>query len=138
MSYFDTIKTSLKNHITFLELIEVDENQNQKVDNHLKISLEIDKLLSAETPEKLKEFIEYLSQEGRNFGWSFPLNKSEDECENSFLNLKNQMKRMIGGMTVNERLYYFGYLDEFEKLPSKHKTARDNILEKLFITVESN
>lgn len=77
--------------------------------------------------------IEYLNDEGRYFGWSFPENEKEETCENSFWNLKEKTKKLVGGMTGNERLFYFGYIDEFENLPSSHKSAKDEILRKLFM-----
>jgi hypothetical protein len=132
MSYFKFIKAELQKHISLLKSIEND-SQNSKLENHLSESLRIDSELSYESPEKLKCFIEYLSKEGRNFGWSFPENRIEEDCENSFWNMKNQIKKLIGGMTVNERLYYFGYLGEYENLPINHKSERNNILVKLFI-----
>ena len=132
MSYFITIKTELQNHISNLNSIRID-SKNSKLENHLNQSISVYNDLSYESPEKLKRFIEYLSQEARCVGWSFPENAIEEDCEKSFWNMKNQIKKLIGGMTVNERLYFFGFLEEYEKLPSSHMSARNAILEKLFI-----
>lgn len=43
------------------------------------------------------------------------------------------MKSIIQGMTVNERLYFFGYLDEYESLRTIQRSAREEIELKLFI-----
>jgi hypothetical protein len=140
LSYFEDIKSSLKDHINILRsisLINLNDISRKKIESHLKrsvvISVVINEQIDKEEPQKLKELIEYLNDEGRYFGWSFPENEKEEMCENSFWNLKEKTKKLVGGMTGNERLYYFGYIDEFENLPSTHKSAKDEILIKLFM-----
>lgn len=131
MNYFDTIKSVLNDHILYLESLSTDNDTKAK--NHLEKSSKIDAFLSHETPEKMRDFIDYLSNEARGFGWSYPNNETEDLCEISFWNMHSIVKKLICGMSGNERLYYFGYLEEFEKIPIKHKSDRDRILSKLFM-----
>lgn len=136
MSYFEDIKSILKGHIEIIKSISpinLNDSSQNKIENHFKRSVAINEQIDKEEPKKLKEFIEYLNNEGRYFGWSFPENEKEETCENSFWNLKEKAKNIIGGMIGNERLYFFGYLDEFENLPSTHKSAKDDILRKLFM-----
>jgi hypothetical protein len=132
MYYFENIKSNLKNHITFLEELE-NIGENLKVKNHLIESRKVYEELSVESPEKLKTIIEFLSNESRNFGWSFPENEMEQNSETSFLKLQSSIERMISGMTLTERLLYFGFQEEYQKLETKHKSARDTILVKLFV-----
>lgn len=136
MSYLEDIKSSLKEHIDILKsisLINLNATSRKKIESHLKRSVVINEQIDKEEPQKLRELIEYLNDEGRYFGWSFPENEKEETCENSSWNLKEKTKKLIGGMTGNERLYYFGYIDEFENLPTTHKSAKDEILRKLFM-----
>jgi len=116
-----------------ISLINLNDTSRKKIESHLKRSVLINERIDKEEPQKLKELIEYLNDEGRYFGWSFPENEKEETCEHSFWSLKEKTKKLIGGMTGNERLYYFGYIDEFENLPSTHKSAKDEILRKLFM-----
>ena len=101
--------------------------------SHLEKTNHILKIIDGQQPENYKQLIEYLNQEGRNFGWSFPKNTEEEKCETDFWKLKDSMKSIIQGMTVNERLYFFGYLDEYESLRTIQRSAREEIELKLFI-----
>lgn len=135
MSYFQRIKFDFEKHIESIESL-VNSNINEispKVKNHYDASKKTNSFLNSEDPKKLKLFIEYIATESRGFGWSFPENNIEDLCENSFWEMKNNIKNIVGGMTVIERLFYFGYLEEFEKIPQTHKSDRDRILQNLFI-----
>lgn len=136
MSYFEEIKSIFKEHIDLVKMIplqDLNKTSQKKIESHLKSSSDINESVDREEPEKLKKFIDYLENEGRFFGWSFPENEKEEICENSFWNLKSRMQSLIEGMTGNERLFYFGYLDEFESITSTQKSAKDAILRKLFM-----
>ena len=87
MGYFEDIKSSLKDHIDIIKsisLINLNDTSRKKIESHLKRSVVINEQIDTEYPEKLKELIEYLNHEGRNFRWSFPENEKEETCENSF------------------------------------------------------
>lgn len=136
MRYFEEIKSAIKEHLDLLNSIsleDLNQTSRKKIENHINFSVEVNINVDKEDPQKLKEVIEYLEIEGRNFGWSFPENPKEELCEESFLILKSKMKKLIGRMTGNERLHYFGYFNEFENLLPNHKSARDKILMKLFM-----
>lgn len=136
MSYFEDIKSSLNEHIENLKtlsLVNLNVTSRKKIESHLNRSIILNNQIDKEEPIKLKNFIEYLNDEGRYFGWSFPENEKEEGCETSFWNLKKRSQKLIGKMTGNERLYYFGYIEEFEKLPTAHKAEKDEILRKLFM-----
>lgn len=136
MSYFEEIKWHLKEHINCLESIlkiNPSEIENNKIVNHLNETKLVNNMVVSDEPKDLKFFIEYLERESRKFGWSFPENKIEELFEKSFWELQEKIKKLIGGMSANERLYCFGFLEEFEKLPINHTSAREAILIKLFI-----
>jgi hypothetical protein len=136
MNYFEEIKLGMKEHIDSISSISLQDltpTSRKKIENHLNSTLEVNIVVDNEDPQKMKKVIEYLEQEGRSFGWSFPENKKEELCEDSFWNLKNKLKKLIGGMTVNERVYYFGYHTEFENIPPNDKSAREEIFLKLFV-----
>ena len=128
------------NHIDFLKTLSDSNlnNINEKVRKHIETSNRTNNAIDAEEPDKLKILIEYLALESRGFGWSFPENELEKLCESSFWTMLDKIKNLIGGMTLNERLYYFGYSEEFEKIPVKHKSDRDRILHKLFVGESSD
>ncbi|UBZ10712.1 hypothetical protein LDL79_00975 [Leeuwenhoekiella palythoae] len=90
-------------------------------------------IIDSQRPEDYRQLIEWLNQQGRNFGWSFPKNSDEDTFETEFWRLKDSIKRITQGMTLNERLYFFGYLDEYEKLRPIERSAREEIELKLFM-----
>ena len=135
MNYFENVKSNLQDHIRLLETLvkSSDNGINQKIKNHYEASKNINNSVNFEDPKKLKLLIEYVATESRGFGWSFPENNIEELCEDSFWEMKNKLKRIVGGMTVNERLYYFGYFQEFENIPSTHKSDKDRILQNLFV-----
>jgi hypothetical protein len=133
MSYHRTIQNHLTIHVQNLENIGKKEVLHDKVLRHLEKTIQILELIKGERPENYKTIIEYLYQEGRNFGWSFPESSEEEICEKEFWKLKESMKLMIQGMTANERLYFFGYLDEYKNLKQIERSARENIELKLFM-----
>lgn len=136
MGYFEEIKSGLKDHIDYIKSISTEDLRPEsvmKIARHLQSSIATNEIVDTEEPKKLRQFIDYLEKEGRSFGRSFPENKSEEACESSFWTFKDKMRKMIGGMTANKRLYYFGYLEEFENLSSTHKSAKDEILIRLFM-----
>ena len=105
----------------------------KKVSEHLERIDEIILIIGGKQPEDYKQLIEWLNQEGRNFGLSFPENPAEEKCEVEFWRLKDSIKEIIQRMTANERLYFFGYLDEYEKLKPIERSAREEIELKLFM-----
>lgn len=126
----------MKEHLDIIHSISLEDlNQTSrtKIEMHINASINVNKAIDTEDPQKLKQLIEYLAMEGRGFGWSFPENPKEERCERSFWDLNDKMKQLIGGMTRKERLSYFGYLKEFENIPAAHKSARDEILLKLYM-----
>ena len=133
MSYHRRILNHLTIHVRNLENIGKKEAIQEKVLRHLEKTIQILEIIKGERPEYYKTFIEYLYQEGRNFGWSFPESSEEEMCEKEFWKLKESMKSIIQGMTANERLYFFGYLDEYENLKPIERSARENIELKLFM-----
>ena len=133
MIYYQDIQNNLKSHVRNLESIGEKEKLPKNVVSHLEKTNHILKIIDGQQPENYKQLIEYLNQEGRNFGWSFPKNTEEEKCETDFWKLKDSMKSIIQGMTVNERLYFFGYLDEYESLRTIQRSAREEIELKLFI-----
>jgi hypothetical protein len=100
---------------------------------HLEKTNNILQIIKGHGPEDYRQLIEWLNQEGRNFGWSFPENLEVEKCEAEFWRLKDSIKRITQGMTANERLYFFGYLDEYEKLEPIERSAREEIKLKLFM-----
>jgi hypothetical protein len=115
MSYQQEIKSILDRYIQTLENIDK-KALHKKVIEHLAKTIQIKVLINEDRPENYRMLIEYLSQEGRNFGWSFPESTEEEICEKEFWKLEESIKSIVQGMTVNERLYFFGYLDEYENL----------------------
>lgn len=133
MSYHRRIQNHLTIHVRNLESIGKEEVLPEKVLRHFEKTIQILKIINGERPAYYKTLIEYLDQEGRNFGWSFPESTEEEKCEKEFWKLKNSMKSIIQGMTANERLYFFGYSDEYENLKPIERSARENIELKLFM-----
>ena len=133
MSYHRTIQNQLTIHVRNLKNIGEKEVLQEKVLKHLEKTIQILEIIKGERPENYKTIIEYLHQEGRNFGWSFPESSEEEICEKEFWKLKESMKSFIQGMTANERLYFFGYLDDYENLKPIERSARENIELKLFM-----
>ena len=133
MDYHQSIQNALKIHITYLEQIDDKEFLPEKVLEHLVNTIQTLGIIRKKRPKDYKMLIEYLYQEGRKFGWSFPENLEEEKCENKFWEIKKSIKSIIQGMTMNERLYFFGYLDEYEGLNSVERSAREKIELKLFM-----
>lgn len=133
MTYHQDIEKNLKSHVRNIENIGENETRPKKVNTHLARTNEIIKIIEGQRPEDYRQLIEWLNQEGRNFGWSFPENPEEEKCETEFWRLKDSIKRITQGMTANERLYFFGYLDEYEKLKPIERSAREEIELKLFM-----
>lgn len=136
MYYFLQIKSFLKDHIELIKSISTDnesENSRRKIKTHLDSTVNVNETVDEEEPQKLRKIIEYLHTESRFFGWSFPENDKEERCENSFWELKQKIEKLVRGMTGNERLYYFGYLEDWDNLLPHQKSARDEIRIKLFM-----
>ena len=126
----------MQEHITAIQAIplaNIPSDSQEKILRHLAAAESANKMLDRETSEKCKNIIEFLHSESRSFGWSFRENPAEEVCENAFRIFEKRITRLVGGMSVNERLHYFGYLEEFEKLIRAHPSAGDEILRKLFV-----
>mgnify|MGYP005750159811 CR=1 FL=1 len=137
MNYHQDIEKNLKSHVRNIENIGEKETRPKKVTTHLERTNEIIKIIEGQRPEDYRQLIEWLNQEGRNFGWSVPENSEEEKCETQFWILKDSIKRISQGMTANERLYFFGFLDEYEKLKPIERSNREEIELNLF-TREKN
>jgi hypothetical protein len=133
MTYYRDIENNLKSHVRNIENISEKGVRPKKVTAHLNKTNEILQIIESQRPEDYRQLIEWLNQEGRNFGWSFPENPEEENCETEFWRLKDSIQRIVQGMTANERLYFFGYLDEYEKLEPIERSAREEIELKLFM-----
>ena len=132
MSYQQEIKSLIERYIQTLKNIN-NKILPEKVIGHFERTTEIKELINGEQPENYRMFIEYLNQEGQHFGRSFPENPEEEKCEKEFQKFKDSIKLIIQGMTANERLYFFGYLDEYENLRPIERSARETIELKLFL-----
>ena len=133
MDYFSDLKRLLDSHIANLKSIAPTEQLNKRIVQHLNRTIDVAKEIALQEPKKSRLLIEYLENESRTFGWSYPENLKEEKCEDSFWQLKNSLEIIIGSMTVNERLYFFGYLDDYEKLNPKHNSDKERIRRMLFI-----
>lgn len=133
MTYNRDIENNLKSHVRNIENIGEKGVRPKKVNTHLEKTNKILQIIDRQRPEDYRQLIEWLNQEGRNFGWSFPENSEEDKCETEFWRLKDSIQRVVQSMTANERLYFFGYLDEYEKLKPIERSAREEIELKLFM-----
>ena len=133
MTYFENIKNSLKSHFEKINEIGLREDLPKKVIEHFDRTSEILNEIEGNKPENYRMLIEYLNNESRRFGWSFPENPEEEKCETDYWKLNDLIKKIVKSMTINERLYFFGYLDEYENLKPIQKSERDNIELKLFI-----
>ena len=133
MTYHEDIYNYLNSHVQNIESIDSIDNLPKKVIGHLDRTVQILKIIDGRQPENYKQLIEYLNQEGRNFGWSYPENAEEEKSETEFWKLKDSIKLIIQSMTANERLYFFGYLAEYENLKSIERSAREDIELKLFM-----
>ena len=133
MSYHKDIKKCLDIHIHKLESLAPEKQVSEKVIGHFEQTEKVLNNISRQRPEDYRLLIEYLDNEGRRFGWSYPEDKNEEACEASFWRLKDSIKEIIQGMTKNERLYFFGYLEEYENLNSKHRSDKEKIELKLFM-----
>ncbi len=133
MTYHQEIQNSVKLYVRNLEGIGEKETRPRKVNIHLEKTFQVLKIIERARPEDYKKLIEFLDQEGSNFGWSFPENLEEEKCETYFWKFKDSIKSIIQGMTANERLYFFDYLDEYEKLKPFERSAREEIELRLFM-----
>lgn len=133
MTYHQDIANSLKSYVCNIENIGEEGVRPQNVNTYLDKANTILHIIDRQRPEDYRQLIEWLNQQGRNFGWSFPKNSDEDTFETEFWRLKDSIKRITQGMTLNERLYFFGYLDEYEKLRPIELSAREEIELKLFM-----
>jgi hypothetical protein len=133
MTYYENIQNNLKAHLLILEKISEREDLPKKVSEHFDNTSQILNEIGGQKPENFRLLIEYINNESRRFGWSFPENSDEEQCETDFWKLKDSIKRIAQGMTVNERLYFFGYLEEYENLKPIQRSERENIELKLFM-----
>jgi hypothetical protein len=133
MTYYENIKNNLKAHLLILEKISEREDLPKKVSEHFDNTSQILNEIGGQKPENFRLLIEYINNESRRFGWSFPENSDEEKCETDFWKLKDSIKRIVQGMTANERLHFFGYLEEYENLKPIQRSERENIELKLFM-----
>ena len=133
MTYYENIQNNLKSHLRILEKISEREDLPKKVNEHLDKTSQILNEIGGQKPENFRMLIEYINNESRRFGWSFPENSDEEKCETDFWKLKDSIKKIVQGMTTNERLYFFGYLEEYENLKPIQRSERENIELKLFM-----
>lgn len=133
MTYYEEIKKHLDLHLSALENIIQAKESSDKIIQHLNRTLLVVKEINSNKSEKHRTVIEYLENESRNFGWSFPEDSSEEKIESSFWQLKNSVERIIKSMTINERLSNFGYLEDYEKLAPHELNAREHIERLLYI-----
>jgi len=133
MIYHEDIHNSLKHHIQILENLGNRDTLPKKVTEHLNISLKVLNEIEYRQPENYRQLIEYLNNEGRNFGWSYPENSEEEKCETYFWKLTESIKMIIQKIPFNERLHFFGYLDDYKNLKPNQKNDRENIEVKLFM-----
>lgn len=133
MSYYKDIENCLDIHLHDLESLAPKDQLSEKVISHFEQTEKVLNNITRQRPEDYRLLIEYLYNEGRRFGWSYPEDKDEEACETSFWRLKDSIKEIIEGMTGNERLYFFGYLEEYENLNPKHRSEKEKIELKLFM-----
>jgi hypothetical protein len=133
MNYFEDIKKHLEFHLSALENIIQRNESSDKFTQHLNRTLLVVNEVSSKKSENHRTVIEYLENESRNFGWSFPENPSEEKSESSFWELKKRIEEIIKSMAINERLSYFGYLEDYEKLAPHERSAKEQIERLLYI-----
>ncbi|UII79168.1 hypothetical protein [Flagellimonas sp. CMM7] len=133
MSYSIDIEILLDTYIVELTRISKENQLDQRVEDHLNRTTEVRKEIASQKPENNRNLIEHLDKEGRMFGWSYPENSDQEKCENLFWNFKNSIKSIVIGMTINERLFFFGYIEEYESINPKHISKRERIEEILFM-----
>jgi len=133
MTYEEQIIQFLNSHIQNLMISKESSDFPKKVDRHIDRTNKIHSIIKNQRPEDYRQLIEYLHSESRKIGWSYPENIIEENCEDSFRQLWNSMKNLIVGMTGNERLYFFGYIKDYDKLSLNLKSARNEIRLKLFM-----
>src|SRR6478735_7753950 len=124
MTYHKDIKKNIESYVQNLESIGSRESLPKKVLNHFERTVQILNTINGQKPEDYKHLIEYLNQEGRNFGWSYPENLEEEKCETEFWKLKDNIKSIVQRMNVNERLFFFGYLADYDNLKPIERSAR--------------
>ena len=133
MNYEEQIEQFINSHIESLLVLEVNSTLSPKVSGHITRTKEIQKRIQSHQPKDYRHLIEYLSSESRMFGWSYPEDTVEEKCEDSYQQFWGNMRGFISGMTGNERLFFFGYLDDYDKLSLKMKSTREEIKIKLFM-----
>lgn len=133
MTYDVDIKKGFDSYIQTLEGFVQEAQPTDMLRRHLQSALTVSKGIEVGQPENYRQLIEYIAQVSHDYGWSFPVNTIEEACETSFYSFRDTMERIIGGMTLNERLYFFGYLDEYENLKPIERSARERIELLLFM-----
>ncbi len=133
MTYEEHIDQLINSHIEGLLAIEENSTLSSKVSTHITRTKEIQKRIQSKQPKDYRHLIEYLHSESRMFGWSYPEDTIEEKCEVSYQQFWKSIRELIGGMTGNERLIFFGYVEDYDKLSLKMKSAREEIRIKLFM-----
>lgn len=133
MSYHRRIYRNLKTHFQNLKNIGKKEILQEKVLTHFENTKKILEIVKGKKPIHYRAFIDYLYQETRNFGCSFPERIQEEKCEKEFWKFKESIRKIILEMNTNERLYFFGYFEEYERIKPIERSAREMIELKLFL-----
>ena len=133
MTYHAEIKKHLVQHLYAIENSIKGNESSDKATQHLNRTLLVLNEVELTKSDKQRIVVEYLENESRNFGWSFPENPSEEKIEDSFWGLKNSIEGIIKSMSINERLSYFGYLEDYKKLTPNERSAREHIERLLYI-----
>ena len=133
MTYQQKIKKELQLYSQRLGNNKEKEALSTNAQEHLDRTFQVLKIIEGQTPEDYRQLIEYLYEEGRRFGWSYSENSDEEKRESDFWRLKDRIRTIAQGMTVNERLYFFGFLDEYENLKPIQRSTREGIEVKLFL-----
>ena len=134
MNYHTEIEKNLDSHIIEIEKTVKEEKSSDKLIQRLNETLSVRTDINGQRAEDYRKLIEYLYNEGRRFGWSYSEKRIEEKCETSFWNFSNSIKEIVQSMTKNERLYFFGYINEYEKLKPEERSKREHIEHKLFLT----
>ena len=133
MNYQQEIQKELQLYSQCLENNTEKEVLSTNVQEHLDRTFQIQKIIEGKRPEDYRQLIEYLYEEGRRFGWSYSENSDQEKRESDFWRFKDRIRTIVEGMSVHERLYFFGFLDEYENLKPIQRSAREEIEVKLFL-----